>query len=212
MQQGKLPTTYKVAQVHRFQRHKRANAQLIKQVGNGTLGHKLSDKTTKWQLINNSAQGTLGYKIIKQIITKLTSFVNPRLSGNGHTRYYTKYQSDNIKQFSGLICRYITSSSRKIHHKKHTVLRSDMKQGGQASPLDWATDQGVTSAAMSTNRRRDAAVTNVPAGGPTFRRTTARMTRVAFSLTTPSQLTNATHGRQRRRTRYRPTDTLQLSG
>ena len=35
--------TYKVAQEHRFQRHKRANAQLIKQVDNGTLGHKLSD-------------------------------------------------------------------------------------------------------------------------------------------------------------------------
>ena len=60
-------------------------------------------------------------------------------------------------------------------------------------------DQGATSAAMSYSRRRDAATTNVTAGGPTLRRTAAPQTHATQ------------HGRQRRRTRHRPTDSLQLS-
>jgi len=60
-------------------------------------------------------------------------------------------------------------------------------------------DQGATSAAMSYSCRRDAATTNVTAGGFTLRRTAALQTHATQ------------HGRQRRRTRYRPTDPLQLS-
>jgi len=52
---------------------------------------------------------------------------------------------------------------------------------------------------MSYSHRRDAATTNVTAGGPTLRRTAARQTHATQ------------HGRQRPRSRYRPTDSLQLS-
>ena len=52
---------------------------------------------------------------------------------------------------------------------------------------------------MSYSHRRDAATTNVTAGRPTLRRTAARQTHATQ------------HGRQRPRSRYRPTDSLQLS-
>ena len=51
---------------------------------------------------------------------------------------------------------------------------------------------------MSYSRRRDAATTHVTAGGPTLRRTAAPQTHATQ------------HGRQRQRSRYRPTDSLQL--
>ena len=75
-------------------------------------------------------------------------------------------------------------------------------RGDQATVLDFspekATDQGATSAAMSYSRRRDAATTHVTAGGPTLRRTAAPQTHATQ------------HGRQRQRSRYRPTASLQL--
>jgi len=60
-------------------------------------------------------------------------------------------------------------------------------------------DQGATSAAMSYSRRRDAATTHVTAGRPTLRRTATLQTHATQ------------HGWQRQRSRYRPTDSLQLS-
>ena len=59
-------------------------------------------------------------------------------------------------------------------------------------------DQGAMSAAMSYSRRRDVATTHVTAGRPTLRRTAALQTHATQ------------HGRQRQRSGYRPTDSLQL--
>jgi len=108
------------------------------------------------------------------------------------------------EQISGLISRYMTNSSRKIHYKQTRNL-TGYCDNDEIRPLSWtslrkeAMDQGATSAATSYSRRRDAATTHVTAGGPTLRRTAALQTHATQ------------HGRQRRRSRHRPMDSPQLS-
>ena len=129
--------------------------------------------------------------------------VNP---GFRETVTHAKLQPTNqtmSKQISGLISRYMTNSTRKILHKQTRNL-TGYCDNEEIRPLSWtslrkgAMDQGATSAAMSYSRRRDAATTHVTAGGPTLRRTAAPQTHATQ------------HGLQRQRSRYRPTDSLQL--
>ena len=106
-------------------------------------------------------------------------------------------------QISDLISRCMTNSKPQDTTQTNTQSYGLLRQrGDQATVLDLsperAMDQEATSAAMSYSRRRNAATTHVTAGGPTLRRTAA-------------QQSHATqHGRQRQRSRYRPTDSLQL--
>ena len=74
VQQGKVQSG---VSKHRYQRQKKANAQLNNQVGNGTLGHKTIGQTAnqqqginvtkaKAQLSNQVGYGPLGHKTVKQ--------------------------------------------------------------------------------------------------------------------------------------------------
>ena len=107
-------------------------------------------------------------------------------------------------QISGLISRYTTNSKPQDTTQK-TCNLTRYCDNEEIRLLSWtslrkgAMDQGATSAAMSYSCRRDAATTHVTAGGPTLRRTAAPQTHVTQH-----------GGRQRQRSRYRPTDSLQL--
>jgi len=125
-----------------------------------------------------------------------------RLSGNGHTHKLQPISQIMSNQISGLISRYMTNSTPQDATQTNTQSYGLLWQrGDQATVLDFsperATDQGATSAAMSYSRRRNAATTHVTAGGPTLRRTAALQTHATQ------------HGRQRQRSRYSPTDSLQ---
>jgi len=74
VQQGRVQSQLHGVSKHRYQRQKKANAQLDNQVGNGTLGHKTIGQTAinskvstakraKAQLSNQVGYGPLGHKL-----------------------------------------------------------------------------------------------------------------------------------------------------
>jgi len=169
VQQGKLQNKCKVSQEHRCQR-KKGECPINQPSRQWDSGPQTIRQTTKRQLINNLTQGTLGYKINKQNNHKGTTMCqSPAIRDRSHTQYTTQNINHTIsKQFSGLICRYMTNSNRKTHHKKHTALQSDTttrRTGHCSGLLPW------------TGRRiRERRVRRCrPAGDATRRRPTSRL-------------------------------------
>ena len=108
-------------------------------------------------------------------------------------------------QISGQISCYMTNSKPQDTTQTKTQSYGLLRQRDQATVLDFSPERGDGSGSdergdvVQPSTRRDAATTDVTAGGPTLRRTAALQTHATQ------------HGRQRRRTRLCPTDSLQLS-
>ena len=134
-----------------------------------------------------------------QMTVKVNQGVNPRVLNTHQLHPVTQIMSN---QISGLISRYVTNSTPQdtTQTNKHAILRATAAtRSGHCPELlsgKGATDQGATSAAMSYSRRRDAATTNVTAGGPTLRRTATPQTHATRTATSavsipPDEFTSA---------------------
>ena len=127
---------------------------------------------------------------------------SPAFGKRSHTQKLQPISQTMSNQISDLISRYITNSTPQDTTQTNTQSYGLLRlRGDQATVLDfspekrWIRERRARRCrtAVDATRRRP-----VTAGGPTLRRTAALQTHATQ------------HGRQRQRSRYRPTDSLQL--